>query len=215
PARFPHESRPPGGPTATRGARHQSRPRRRRCDSCSSTHLRPDGTARLTEVLRPIAQTCPDPSSPPVPPLVPITVRSIRPAAEQPRSAMISSDIKSPARRPSSRQRIRSDHMKRRTLDLLVSIGGLLLAGLLLVAGIVLTSNANFANNYVAEQLGQQNITFPPVEELSDEERQQECLVQYAGQKLTTGKQAECYANNYIGLHLKSTANGMTYAELG
>src|SRR5690606_8029300 len=126
-----------------------------------------------------------------------------------------SSDIKSPARQPSSRQRIRSDHMKRRTLDLLVSIGGLLLAGLLLVAGIVLTSNANFANNYDAEQLGQQNITFPPVAELSDEERQQECLVQYAGQKLTTGKQAECYANNYIGLHLKSTANGMTYAELG
>lgn len=105
--------------------------------------------------------------------------------------------------------------MKRRTLDLLVSIGGLLLAGLLLVAGIVLTSNANFANTYVAEQLGQQNITFPPVEELSEEERQQECLVEYAGQKLTTGKQAECYANNFIGLHLKSTANGMTYAELG
>jgi hypothetical protein len=36
-----------------------------------------------------------------------------------------------------------------------------------------------------------------------------------AGQKLTTGKQAECYAYNFIGLHLKSTANGQTYAELG
>ena len=29
------------------------------------------------------------------------------------------------------------------------------------------------------------------------------------------GKQAECHANNFIGLHLKSTADGMTYAELG
>ena len=29
------------------------------------------------------------------------------------------------------------------------------------------------------------------------------CLVQYAGQKMTTGKQAECYANNFIGLHLE------------
>ena len=52
--------------------------------------------------------------------------------------------------------------MKRRTLDLLVSLGGLLLAGLLLVAGLVLTSNAKFANDYVADQLGQQNITFKP-----------------------------------------------------
>ena len=35
--------------------------------------------------------------------------------------------------------------MKRRTLDVLLSLGGLVLAGLLLVAGLVLTSNANFA----------------------------------------------------------------------
>src|SRR5690606_32279643 len=28
-------------------------------------------------------------------------------------------------------------------------------------------------------------------------------------------KQAECYANEYIGLHLKSTADGKTYADLG
>ena len=39
--------------------------------------------------------------------------------------------------------------MKRRTLDVIVSVGGLLLAGLLLVAGLVLTSNAKFANDYV------------------------------------------------------------------
>jgi len=39
--------------------------------------------------------------------------------------------------------------------------------------------------------------------------------VQYAGQKLTTGKQAECYANSFIGLHLQSIAGGKTYADLG
>jgi hypothetical protein len=50
---------------------------------------------------------------------------------------------------------------------------------------------------------------------MTDEEKQQACLVSYAGQKLTTGKQAECYANNFIGLHLKGTAGGKTYAELG
>ena len=105
--------------------------------------------------------------------------------------------------------------MKRRTLDVLLSLGGLVLAGLLLVAGLVLTSNANFANNYVTEQLSAQNITFKAADTLTDEERQVPCLVANAGQKLTTGKQAECYANNFIGLHLKSTADGMTYAELG
>jgi len=105
--------------------------------------------------------------------------------------------------------------MKRRTLDILLSLGGLVLAGLLLVAGLVLTSNANFANNYVTDQLSQQNITFKTADTLTDEEKQQACLVTYAGQKLTTGKQAECYANNFIGLHLKSTANGQTYADLG
>jgi hypothetical protein len=105
--------------------------------------------------------------------------------------------------------------MKRRTLDILFSVGGLALAGLLLVAGIVLASNASFANDYVTSQLSQQNITFTPAAALTDEEKQAACLVEYAGQKLTTGRQAECYANNVIGLHLEGIANGQTYADLG
>ncbi|WP_238452111.1 hypothetical protein [Micromonospora sp. 4G55] len=83
--------------------------------------------------------------------------------------------------------------MKRRTLDLLFSIGGLGLAVLLLIAGIVLTSNANFANDYVREQLGAQHISFKPADQLTDEEKKADCLVEYAGQRLTTGKQAERY----------------------
>src|SRR5437764_15380086 len=105
--------------------------------------------------------------------------------------------------------------MKRRTLDIMFSTGGLVLAGLLLIVGVVLTSNANFAKNYVATQLSQQNITFKTVDTLTAEEKQSSCLVQYAGQKLTTGKQAECYANDFIGLHLQSIADGKTYADLG
>jgi hypothetical protein len=105
--------------------------------------------------------------------------------------------------------------MKRRTLDIMFSIGGLVLAGLLLVAGIVLTSNANFANDYVTEQLSAQKIMFKSADTLTDEEKQAACLVEYAGQQLTTGQQAECYANEFIGLHLQSTAGGKTYAELG
>jgi len=105
--------------------------------------------------------------------------------------------------------------MKRRTLDLVVSVGGLLLAGLLLIAGLVLTSNAKFANDYVAQQLAEQKISFKTAATLTDAEKAKPCLVQYAGQPLSTGKQAECYANNFIGLHLEGIAGGKTYAELG
>jgi hypothetical protein len=105
--------------------------------------------------------------------------------------------------------------MKRRTLDVIVSIGLLGLAGLLLIMGLVFTSNANFANDYVEQQLSQQNITFKPLDALTPEEKARPGLVKYAGQKLTTGKQAEVYANDFIGLHLESTAGGKTYAELG
>lgn len=105
--------------------------------------------------------------------------------------------------------------MRRRTLDLLFSIGGLILAGLLFTLGLVLTNNANFANDYVTNQLSQQKITFTPRDKLSDEESKSACVVNYAGKSLTTGKQAECYANDYIGLHVKALADGKTYAELG
>jgi hypothetical protein len=105
--------------------------------------------------------------------------------------------------------------MKRRTLDLIVSVGGLVLAGLLLIVGLVLTSNANFARNYVHDQLSAQKISFKTADTLTAEEKQQACLVTYAGQPLTTGAQAECYANNFINLHLGSIAGGKTYAELG
>ncbi|MET8909229.1 hypothetical protein [Micromonospora sp. NPDC004551] len=105
--------------------------------------------------------------------------------------------------------------MKRRTLDLLFSIGGLGLAVLLLVVGVVLTTNANFANHYVHDQLAAQHISFTPADKLSDEEKKSDCLREYAGKQLNSGKQAECYANEYIGLHLKSIGGGKTYADLG
>jgi hypothetical protein len=105
--------------------------------------------------------------------------------------------------------------MKRKTLDIIVGLGLVVLAGLLLVAGLVLTSNASFANDYVKDQLAQQQITFKTADTLTAEEKQSACLVRYAGQQLNSGKQAECYANEFIGLHLRSIAGGKTYAQLG
>ena len=103
--------------------------------------------------------------------------------------------------------------MKRRTLDLIFSIGGGLVAVLLLVLGLVLNNQANFAKTYVKDQLSQQRITFTPVAGLADEEKKADCLVKNAGKPLTTGKQAECYANEYIGLHVTEINGGKTYSE--
>jgi hypothetical protein len=105
--------------------------------------------------------------------------------------------------------------VKRRTLDILFSIGGMGIAALLAVLGVVMSSNADFSNDYVTDQLAQQKITFKAADALTEEERSVPCLVENAGQPLLTGKQAECYANNFIGLHVKNTAGGKTYAELG
>jgi hypothetical protein len=105
--------------------------------------------------------------------------------------------------------------MKRRTLDIMFSVGGLVVAALLLVMGVVLTSNANFAKNYTEDQLSAQQISFKAADKLTAEEKEAACLVKYAGQRLATGAQAECYANHYIGLHVKNTAEGRTYASQG
>jgi hypothetical protein len=103
--------------------------------------------------------------------------------------------------------------VRRRTLDIIFSVGGLVLAGLLLALGLVLQNQADFAKSYVKNQLTAQKITFTPVQGLSDEEKQANCLVENADDALTSGKQAECYANEYIGLHLTEVNDGKTYAE--
>lgn len=102
--------------------------------------------------------------------------------------------------------------MKRRTLDLIFATGGLLMAGLILMLGLVLQNQADFAKDYVHDQLAQQKITFTPAEFLG-EDTQAQCLKDSAGEALTTGKQAECYANEYIGPHLAAINDGKTYSE--
>lgn len=39
-------------------------------------------------------------------------------------------------------------------------------------------------------------------------------LSQYAGQSLTTGPQAQAYANDYINVHLQKVAGGQTYSQV-
>ncbi len=114
--------------------------------------------------------------------------------------------------------------ISRRTLDLVLTGGGVLFAVLLLVFGYLLANQASFAKSYVKDQLGQQKIIFTSAYKLTDADTSWKpgstCLTAYAGQLMEAGKQAECYANFYIGMHLVNSANtagfpGETYATLG
>ena len=105
--------------------------------------------------------------------------------------------------------------MKRRTLDMIFSAGGVAVAILLVLLGFVFKTNADFADSYVHDQLAQQRISFTAAEFLSDEEKTSSCLIENAGTPLDSGKKAECYANDYIGMHLKGIGGGETYATIG
>ncbi|TRZ72709.1 MAG: hypothetical protein D4R95_04665 [Actinobacteria bacterium] len=105
--------------------------------------------------------------------------------------------------------------MKRRTLDMIFSAGGIAVAILLVLLGFVFKTNADFADSYVHDQLAEQKISFTAAEFLSDEEKTSNCLIENAGTPLDSGKKAECYANDYIGMHLKGIGGGETYATIG
>ena len=105
--------------------------------------------------------------------------------------------------------------MKRRTLDMIFSAGGVAVAILLVLLGFVFKTNADFADSYVHDQLAEQKISFTAAEFLSDEEKTLSCLIENAGTPLDSGKKAECYANDYIGMHLKGIGGGETYATIG
>ncbi|MEI8024474.1 MAG: hypothetical protein WCH63_09845 [Actinomycetota bacterium] len=105
--------------------------------------------------------------------------------------------------------------MKRKTLDIGMSSGGVLLAALAIILGFVFQANADFATSYVRDQLSDQKISFPAVENLTEAESGVSCLIEYAGTVLDSGKKSECYANEYIGDHLKGIGGGETYASLG
>lgn len=102
--------------------------------------------------------------------------------------------------------------MKRRTLDIIFSVGGIALAVLMLVLGLVLQNQADFAKSYVHDQLAAQQITFTPADKLAPD-TQAACLISNGGEQLVTGKQAECYANNYIAVHLTAVDDGKTYSQ--
>ena len=104
--------------------------------------------------------------------------------------------------------------MRRRTFDILVSATGLFLAVTLIVSGLLLTWAHNFIGNEVRTQLAAQQIVFPANNSPAIKAPEFAAMHQYAGQLMTTGAQAEVYADHFIANHLKVIGGGLTYSQL-
>jgi len=104
--------------------------------------------------------------------------------------------------------------MRRRTFDILVSVAGLFLAVTLIVSGLLLTWAHNFIGNEVRTQLAAQQIVFPANNSPAIKAPEFAAMHQYAGQLMTTGAQAEVYADHFIANHLKVIGGGLTYSQL-
>lgn len=105
--------------------------------------------------------------------------------------------------------------MRRKTFDALLTTGGLVVTIVLLIAGGLLTFTHHFVDTQVRNQLAPEQIFFPKTGSAAlDEAGVKPFLSKYAGQQLTTGFQAEAFADHYIAVHLKAIGGGLTYAQL-
>ena len=111
--------------------------------------------------------------------------------------------------------------MRRKSFDVIVGVGGLLLTVALVAAGALLFWGYSFANSSVSNQLSAQRITFPAATAFAQAKPGTEItpgmipyLEKYAGQEMTTGAQAQAYANHFIAVHLQQIGKGQTYSEL-
>ncbi len=99
--------------------------------------------------------------------------------------------------------------MRRKTFDGILTAGGAMLTLVLIVAGALLMWGAVFTQNEVHSQLAAQKIYFPTAAAFAHAKPGTEItpsmkpyLLQYAGQEVLTGAQAEAYADHFIAVHL-------------
>jgi hypothetical protein len=92
-------------------------------------------------------------------------------------------------------------------------------AGLIGILGFVAAfafGASNFASGQVHDNLAAQQIYFPAagspaITALPSADAA--AMTVYAGQQMTTGAQAETYANHFIAVHLQEIGGGQTYAQ--
>jgi len=101
--------------------------------------------------------------------------------------------------------------LPRRRIDKLLIGFGVIAAMVFAAAGGLLTWGADFANDYVHDELSSQRVFFPDEASLREEGRDD--LVRFADQQVTTGSEAEAYAG-FIAGHMQGIADGKTYAEI-
>ena len=101
--------------------------------------------------------------------------------------------------------------MKRKTFDKIVTTVGAGLAVFLFVVAALANWGASFASDSVASQLKAQLITMPPSTGNADEPADVTAYFKAHGGKLmATGKDAQMYADHFIGFHMSKMP---TYAE--
>jgi hypothetical protein len=100
--------------------------------------------------------------------------------------------------------------MDRSSWDKIVSGAGAVIAVVLIALGAMAIYGGNFGQQNVRDRLEPQNISFPPAEAMSPEEKAE--IGEFAGQKVENGAQAEAFSR-YIGGHLVGVNDGATYAE--
>ena len=101
--------------------------------------------------------------------------------------------------------------MRRKTFDQIVTFVGFGLSALLLVAAGLLNWGATFATTAVGDQLIAQKISIPGTN--GDPAASKEVIDFFAANAdkiMTTGKQAQMYADHYIAFHMSAMP---TYAE--
>lgn len=71
-----------------------------------------------------------------------------------------------------------------------------------------------FVDNEIHNQLASEQIYFPAANSAAVAAPEFKAMRQYGGQQLTTGAQAEVYADHFIANHLRTIGGGKTYAQL-
>ncbi len=111
--------------------------------------------------------------------------------------------------------------MKRHTFDKIVTFVGFGLGVFLLIAAGLLNWGATFASGTVASQLQAQKITIPPSNGDPKADAATVAFFKENGKSvMSTGKQAQMYADHYIGFHLSemptyAAASGLARAAAG
>ena len=104
--------------------------------------------------------------------------------------------------------------MTRRTIDLLLSWTGLVVAIVLLAVGGLLLWGSSFVRRPGTRTAVGAADLLPAGEQPVGAGTQFADVREYGGEQLLTGPQAEAYANDFIAVHLEDVADGMTYAEV-